>query len=85
MTMNLHVWVRHDDPRATAQQAMGEEDKHVAGWNAVFDQFITIGETYEKVYPTSDACWNACKAFDSRFRSVWDKSTIDVDATHPKL
>lgn len=85
MTLNLHVWVRYDDPRATVSQALAEEDKHVTGWNAVFDQFIAIGETYEKVYPTSGACWNACQAFNSRFKAVWDKSSHDVDASHPNL
>jgi RHS repeat-associated protein len=85
MTLNLHVWARYDDPRASTFQVIAEEAKHVSGWTAVFDDFIKIGESYEKVYQSPSDCWGACKEFNGRFRDAWDKSTRDVDATHPRL
>ena len=81
----MHVWVRNDDRRTTIPRAFAEEQKHVVGWTAVFDRFVKIGETYERVYSTPDKCWSACEEFGRQLVDAWAKSNSDVDKTHPRL
>jgi RHS repeat-associated protein len=85
MALNVHVWVRYDDPRTTVAQALAEEQKHVVGWTNVFDEYVKIGESYERTYSTPDDCWNACTEFLKRFKRAWGQSERDVDRTHPRL
>lgn len=84
MSLSLQVYVRHD-PRTTVARAFAEEQKHVDAANRSFDDFIRIGETYERVYPSASACWAAYEEFEKRFANRWNCAHEAVDRSHPNL
>jgi RHS repeat-associated protein len=64
LSMNINVWARNDDPKASLVQIINEETKHVWYYETMFKWAIKRGEQLEaKSFSNMKDCNQACQDF----------------------
>jgi hypothetical protein len=73
--MNINVWARNDDPKASLVQIINEETKHVWYYDTMFRWAVKRGERLEaRSFSNKKDCDQACKDF---YSATYDDFTND--------
>jgi RHS repeat-associated protein len=84
LTMNINVWARNDDPKASLVQIINEETKHVWYFETMFKWAIKRGEQLEgKTFSNKKDCDDACKAFYSATYNDFADDWVHKNNPHP--